>query len=43
MSIDEALNSTAKNGWKKALDDEFKHNTWKLVELPANRDAIDSK
>ena len=46
-SIDEALNSPARNDWKKALDDEFesltKHNTWTLVKLPENRNVIDSK
>ena len=46
-SIDEALNSPARNDWKKALDDEFEsltmHNTWTLVKLPENRNVIDSK
>ena len=46
-TMEEALNSSAKSEWKKALDNEYssliEHKTWDLVKAPEGRNIIDSK
>ena len=43
----DALNSSDKEQWKRALDSEYsahiKNNTWTLVDLPEGRKAIESR
>jgi hypothetical protein len=43
----EALNGKDKEKWSKAIEEELrsheKKQTWKLVELPEGKKAIDSK
>ena len=46
-TMEEALSSSAKSKWKKALDNEYSslmaHKTWGLVKAPEGRDIIDSQ
>ena len=47
LTIKEALNGKDKEKWSKAIEEELrsheKKQTWKLVELPEDKKAIDSK
>ena len=46
-TMEEALSSSAKSEWKKALDNEYsslmEHKIWDLVKAPEGRNIIDSK
>lgn len=46
-TVDEALSTAEAEGWKKAMDDEYKslveNDTWKLVDLPQGRKVISTK
>ena len=46
-TVEEALSSSAKSEWKKALDSKYsslmEHKTWDLVKAPEDRNIIDSK
>jgi hypothetical protein len=45
--VEEALNGDEAEQWRQALNEEFNllnsNNTWKLVDLPKDRKAIDVK
>lgn len=47
VSVDEAMKRSDSDLWSQAMEDEFKslqqNDTWDLVDLPANRKAIDVK
>ena len=46
-TVEEALSSSEKSEWEKALDNEYsslmEHKTWDLIKSPEGRNIIDSK